>query len=250
MVNTFMLQTVLEVPEFNELLEPEDRRGLTPLFWTHINPYGRFPLDMNTRLDLGPVSPEPRDRAVGPSGPGGWCSEQGTVGALGDDGQARAMVQLVGGHVVRGPSGVEPVCIFVAEFDDVREREQVLEDRRCLGVAAKENGTEEGAPVERGAGCLSGLCGSCHDGDGVGHAVGLRVDGGHALAQALDVDPVGDVEHVRHAVADQDDGQAAVAQVADQLEDLVRFAHAQGRRRLVQDDDLGPECRWPRGIVR
>jgi hypothetical protein len=27
-------------------------RGLSPLFWTHIDPYGRFRLDMNTRLDL------------------------------------------------------------------------------------------------------------------------------------------------------------------------------------------------------
>ncbi|BAS18642.1 transposase (plasmid) [Arthrobacter sp. Hiyo8] len=53
LVNTLMLQTVLEVPEFNELLEPEDRRGLTPLFWTHINPYGRFTLDMTTHLNLG-----------------------------------------------------------------------------------------------------------------------------------------------------------------------------------------------------
>jgi hypothetical protein len=26
--------------------------GLSPLFWTHINPYGRFRLDMDTRLDL------------------------------------------------------------------------------------------------------------------------------------------------------------------------------------------------------
>ncbi|MEU6265411.1 hypothetical protein [Saccharopolyspora shandongensis] len=26
--------------------------ALTPLFWTHINPYGRFRLDMSTRLDL------------------------------------------------------------------------------------------------------------------------------------------------------------------------------------------------------
>ncbi|WP_020580432.1 hypothetical protein [Actinopolymorpha alba] len=25
---------------------------LSPLFWTHINPYGRFHLDMDTRLDL------------------------------------------------------------------------------------------------------------------------------------------------------------------------------------------------------
>jgi hypothetical protein len=32
----------------------DDRRGLSPLFWTHINPYGRFRLDMETRLDLSP----------------------------------------------------------------------------------------------------------------------------------------------------------------------------------------------------
>ena len=26
--------------------------GLSPLFWSHVNPYGRFRLDMDTRLDL------------------------------------------------------------------------------------------------------------------------------------------------------------------------------------------------------
>lgn len=51
-VNTLLLQTVLETPEFHESINVEDRRGLTPLFWTHINPYGKFHLDMNTRLDL------------------------------------------------------------------------------------------------------------------------------------------------------------------------------------------------------
>lgn len=51
-VNTLLLQTVLETPEFHDIINAEDRRGLTPLFWTHINPYGKFHLDMNTRLDL------------------------------------------------------------------------------------------------------------------------------------------------------------------------------------------------------
>ncbi|MFF9819082.1 hypothetical protein [Streptomyces sp. NPDC014006] len=27
-----------------------DRRALSPLFWTHVNPYGRFELDMNNRM--------------------------------------------------------------------------------------------------------------------------------------------------------------------------------------------------------
>ena len=52
LINTLMLQTILEDPEFHDMLTLEDRRGLTPLFWTHINPYGRFTLDMSTHLDF------------------------------------------------------------------------------------------------------------------------------------------------------------------------------------------------------
>jgi len=33
-------------------LTEEDRRGLSPLSWSHVNPYGRFGLDMDARLDL------------------------------------------------------------------------------------------------------------------------------------------------------------------------------------------------------
>jgi TnpA family transposase len=51
-VNTLLLQAVLEDPGFHDLLDDNDQRGLSPLFWTHINPYGRFHLDMDTRLDL------------------------------------------------------------------------------------------------------------------------------------------------------------------------------------------------------
>ena len=36
----------------NASIGPNERRGLTPLFWSHINPYGRFQLDMTTSLDL------------------------------------------------------------------------------------------------------------------------------------------------------------------------------------------------------
>ena len=31
---------------------PNEQRGLTPLFWSNIKPYGRFNLDMDTRLDF------------------------------------------------------------------------------------------------------------------------------------------------------------------------------------------------------
>jgi hypothetical protein len=45
-------------------LSAEDRRGLTAMFWSNINPYGTFRLDMDKRLDLGlPLLPRPRPAA-------------------------------------------------------------------------------------------------------------------------------------------------------------------------------------------
>jgi hypothetical protein len=38
-------------------LTPTDLRAVTPLIWEHVNPYGRFELDMETRLDLSPNGP-------------------------------------------------------------------------------------------------------------------------------------------------------------------------------------------------
>ncbi|GAA2418276.1 hypothetical protein GCM10010404_91080 [Nonomuraea africana] len=47
---------MLADPAWAERLTAEDRRGLSPLFWSHINPYGRFHLDMDKRLDLSGVA--------------------------------------------------------------------------------------------------------------------------------------------------------------------------------------------------
>lgn len=47
-------------------MSAEDRRGLTALFWSNINPYGTFRLDMDKRLDLVPAVAVPR-----PPHPGG-----------------------------------------------------------------------------------------------------------------------------------------------------------------------------------
>jgi hypothetical protein len=33
-------------------LSDVDRRALTPLFWSNVNPYGRFRLNMDRHLDL------------------------------------------------------------------------------------------------------------------------------------------------------------------------------------------------------
>ena len=49
-VNTLMVQKVLARPEWKGRLTARDLHALTPLFWTHVNPYGRFDLDMRTRI--------------------------------------------------------------------------------------------------------------------------------------------------------------------------------------------------------
>lgn len=49
-INTLMLQRVLERPHWAGRLTKEDLRALTPLIWEHVNPYGRYELDMESRL--------------------------------------------------------------------------------------------------------------------------------------------------------------------------------------------------------
>jgi TnpA family transposase len=64
-INTLLLQQALADPAWASSLTDEDRRGLTALFWSNINPYGTFRLDMDKRLKL-PVSaalPSPRRAA-------------------------------------------------------------------------------------------------------------------------------------------------------------------------------------------
>jgi Tn3 transposase DDE domain len=55
-VNTLLLQNELADPAWAARLTVEDRRGLNPLFWSHVNPCGRFRLDMTKRLDLRPAA--------------------------------------------------------------------------------------------------------------------------------------------------------------------------------------------------
>src|SRR5215218_1055488 len=51
-VNTLMLQRVLGEPIWLERMGANERRGMTPLLWGHVNPYGTFQLDMTARLPL------------------------------------------------------------------------------------------------------------------------------------------------------------------------------------------------------
>ena len=51
-VNTLMLQRVLAELAWRSRMTQADFRGLTPLVWGHVSPYGAFDLDMERRLDL------------------------------------------------------------------------------------------------------------------------------------------------------------------------------------------------------
>jgi TnpA family transposase len=51
-INTLLVQKVLSEKEWLDKMQPEDFRGLTPLFYGHITPYGEFQLDMNKRLNI------------------------------------------------------------------------------------------------------------------------------------------------------------------------------------------------------
>ncbi len=51
-INTLMIQHVLAEPVWLQKMEPADFRGLSPLIYYHVNPYGIFELDMTQRLPI------------------------------------------------------------------------------------------------------------------------------------------------------------------------------------------------------
>jgi len=55
-INTLLLQRVLTDNHWSDQLGEADRRGITPLFWSNFNPYGRFELDLDRHLDLAPAA--------------------------------------------------------------------------------------------------------------------------------------------------------------------------------------------------
>lgn len=63
-LNTLLMQQVLAEPKWAGMLTEADRRALSPLWWTHVNPYGRFELDMTRRLYLGVVAAAAEGEAV------------------------------------------------------------------------------------------------------------------------------------------------------------------------------------------
>jgi hypothetical protein len=51
-VDTLMIQKLMAQAHWQDKFTRRDYAALTPLIWEHVNPYGRFDLDMNTRLAL------------------------------------------------------------------------------------------------------------------------------------------------------------------------------------------------------
>lgn len=47
-----MIQEVLDDPKLLNRMTPRDLSALTPLLTAHITPFGRFDLDLGTRLPL------------------------------------------------------------------------------------------------------------------------------------------------------------------------------------------------------
>src|SRR6266850_4237100 len=72
----------------------------------------------------------------------------------------------------------------------------------------------------------------------------LRRTGGDVLVGDLATaaqyhDAIGNAEYIRHAMADEHDRDAAIAQLSHQVEDLGDLPHRNGRGRFVHQDDLG-----------
>lgn len=51
-INTLMLQQVLGEETWHDRMQANDLRALTPLFYSHVNPYGDFKLDLQERIEI------------------------------------------------------------------------------------------------------------------------------------------------------------------------------------------------------
>lgn len=51
-INTLLIQRVLAEPEQFQRMKQEDLRGLTPLIYSHVTPYGMFRLDLSERIEI------------------------------------------------------------------------------------------------------------------------------------------------------------------------------------------------------
>ena len=50
-INTLMIQSVLAQKHWQKRLTARDLQAITPLIFSHVNPYGLFKLDMKERIE-------------------------------------------------------------------------------------------------------------------------------------------------------------------------------------------------------
>ncbi|MEV5893666.1 Tn3 family transposase [Nonomuraea fuscirosea] len=116
-LNTILIQTVVRDAKWRKKLTPVDLRGLSALFWTHLNLYGRLELDMSRHLDLeldGRAQPQDRRGAELRQGDGDTAAAEGGGEHLdGQDGAAGVLG--VAGGVVQ----VEQAVVVAGEQDEV-----------------------------------------------------------------------------------------------------------------------------------
>ena len=88
-LNTLLIQAVLEVPEFHDLIGEDERRGLTPLFWSNINFYldNSSPVSRAGLLTPGCSTCIPRTTSVT------W---PGSMTTTSDKGSGRSTISLTG----------------------------------------------------------------------------------------------------------------------------------------------------------
>ncbi len=55
-----MIQQVLGGSAWHNRLNANDLRGITPLIYAHVKPYGSFKLDLNSWLPIDPLRFEPQ----------------------------------------------------------------------------------------------------------------------------------------------------------------------------------------------
>ncbi|MEV4569941.1 Tn3 family transposase [Nonomuraea sp. NPDC049419] len=111
-LNTILIQTVVRDAKGRRKPTPIDLRGLSALFWTHLNLYGRLELDMNRHLDLDPGGAEQR-QGDGDAAPaeeerreqlGGQHNATGGLGVAGGVEQVGHELALLHGLQPRRPS--------------------------------------------------------------------------------------------------------------------------------------------------
>jgi len=51
-INTLMIQEILSEKDWLDKMQVEDLSALTPLIYSHVNPYGIFELNMDERIPL------------------------------------------------------------------------------------------------------------------------------------------------------------------------------------------------------